>query len=290
MKTSPALISIVVAITVAGLVALAGSQGGLELSGWPVFGLCVALAFAIQWVAFVPAFILQTEHFFDLTGSLTYLTVSAVAVAYGNQDARALLLLALVAIWAVRLGSFLFLRIRRAGSDRRFNSIKPHAATFLMTWILQGLWVSLTLACALAAMTSERTVPMGPVAIVGALVWSLGFAFEVVADRQKTEFRLQPENKGNFITSGLWAWSRHPNYFGEILLWIGIAIIALPVLVGWQLVTLISPLFVWVLLTRISGVRMLEAHGKKKWGDDPAYQVYRSQTPALWPRKPKSLG
>ncbi len=288
MKTRSALLSIVVALTTAGVVALAASQGGLEYQGLPLFAICTALAFIIQWVAFVPAFVLQTEHFYDLTGSLTYLGVVATAVTLGNQDPRSFLLLVLVTIWAVRLGSFLFLRIRRAGSDRRFNSIKPHLATFLMTWTLQGLWVSLTLSCALAAMTSKQVVPLGPIAAVGALLWFLGFALEVIADRQKSQFKSQPENAGRFITSGLWAWSRHPNYFGEILLWVGVAIIALPVLASWQLVTLVSPLFVWVLLTRISGVRMLEAYGKRKWGDDPEYRAYRSRTPALLPKRPRA--
>ena len=125
------------------------------------------------------------------------------------------------------------------------------------------------------------------VAIVGIVVWVAGFAIEAVADRQKSVFKRDPANAGRFITSGLWAWSRHPNYFGEITLWTGIAIIAVPILDGWRWVTLISPVFVFLLLTRVSGIPLLEARGKKRWGDEQAYQEYTLNTPVLIPRPPK---
>jgi steroid 5-alpha reductase family enzyme len=115
----------------------------------------------------------------------------------------------------------------------------------------------------------------------------VGFLFEAVADDQKRRFRANPANEGRFIASGLWAWSRHPNYFGEITLWFGIALVALPALSGWQYATLISPVFVYLLLTRISGIPLLEARAKKRWGDEPAFQAYRARTPVLFPRPPK---
>ncbi|MDJ0787293.1 MAG: DUF1295 domain-containing protein [Myxococcota bacterium] len=268
-------------------VALAGSQGGALAFGVPVFGLCAAVSFAINWGVFVPSFIKQTEHYYDLTGGLTYLSVVACALLLvGTPDPRGLLLASLVAIWAIRLSSFLFLRIRRDGRDVRFDSMKPHFGRFLVAWTVQGLWVLLTAACALAAITTAETAPLGPFAVVGLLVWLLGFGIEVVADRQKQHFRSDPENRGRFITTGLWAWSRHPNYFGEIVLWIGVALIAIPVLSGWQYVTLVSPLFVTYLLTQVSGIPMLEAVGQKRWGDDPAYQRYLESTPSLIPRPP----
>ncbi len=274
------------ATLVALLVGWAGSQHGLSAFGLPTMMLCVLVAFAVQWLVFIHAWINRTERFFDLTGSLTYLTVVALALTLGNADPRSLLIALLVAIWAVRLGSFLFKRVSAAGHDRRFNSIKQSFSTFFMTWTLQGLWVSLTMACALAAMTAAQSVPLGPFAVVGALLWLLGFAIEVVADRQKTAFRADKANANRFISSGLWAWSRHPNYFGEIVLWLGICLIALPALTGWQHLTLISPLFVYLLLTKISGVRMLENRANKAWGEDPEYQAYKSKTPVLLLRPP----
>lgn len=103
-------------------------------------------------------------------------------------------------------------------------------------------------------------------AMIGFLIWVFGFAFEVIANSQKRKFSADPQNKGRFIQTGLWSRSRHPNYFGEIMLWLGIAIIALPVLQGWQWVALISPVFVTLLLTRVSGVPMLEKKADTKWG------------------------
>lgn len=284
-----AIIAIPIVLLIATALAWAGSQGGSTVIGVPLFALCIALAFVIQWIAFVPAFTNQTERYYDLTGTITYLSVTTVAVVLSaSTDARSLLLWALVAVWTIRLGTFLFKRIQAAGSDRRFDDIKPSFPQFLLTWTLQGLWVSFSLAAALAAITSVTKVGLDIFALAGLLVWLLGFGIEVIADWQKSRFRAAPENAGKFISTGLWAWSRHPNYFGEIVLWIGVAIIAFPVLRGWQWLTLISPVFVMILLTRISGVPMLEARADKKWGGQAEYEAYKARTPVLIPRPPSA--
>ena len=281
------LIAIVVALLVAAGVAWAGSQGGVTVAGLPLFALAAVVAFAIQWAVFVPSCRAQTEHWYDLTGSLTYLTVTIGTLLLASRfDARSLLLALLVSIWAVRLGSYLYRRIQKAGADTRFDDIKPSFTRFLMAWTLQGLWVFLTLAAALAAMTAASAPPFGLMGWLGAAVWAAGFAIEAIADAQKQAFRADAANQGRFIQSGLWAWSRHPNYFGEIVLWTGIALIALPALSGWQYVTLISPLFVYLLLTRVSGIPMLESRADERWGDEPEYQAYKSRTPVLFPRPP----
>jgi steroid 5-alpha reductase family enzyme len=192
----------------------------------------------------------------------------------------------MVVAWALRLGTFLFLRIRRDGRDGRFDEIKFDPLRFLMTWTLQGLWVLLTMAGALAIMTSIDRQPIGWVAMLGIAVWIIGFAVEITADRQKSVFKRDPANAGRFITTGLWAWSRHPNYFGEIVLWVGMAILAVPVLSGWRWIVLISPVFVTVLLTRVSGIPMLEARAKKRWGEDEKFKAYTADTPVLILRRP----
>jgi steroid 5-alpha reductase family enzyme len=284
-----AIISIPIVIIIAFLLGLAGSQGGQMIAGIPLYLVCFALAFLIQWIVFIPSYTNQTEMYFDLTGSITYLTVVTVAVLLSKPaDARSLILFALVAIWAIRLGSFLFMRIKKAGEDRRFRELKTSFPRFLMTWTLQGLWVCFTLAAALAVITSTVRVPLGWVAWLGLLIWIVGFGIEVIADRQKNQFREDPNNAGKFINTGLWAWSRHPNYFGEIVLWIGVAIIALPVLRGWQWVSMISPVFITLLLTRISGVPMLEARADEKWGGQEDYEAYKANTPVLVPRSPRN--
>jgi steroid 5-alpha reductase family enzyme len=269
-----ALLTFAIVVLVGLGVALAGSQGGASVLGVPIFALAVGLAFVIQWLAFIPAYLRQDESFFDLTGSLTYITVTILAVALSPVvDGRSILLLVLVVVWAGRLGTFLFRRVRKAGKDARFDDIKPSFLRFLNTWTLQGLWITFTLAAALAAITTNTRKELGLFAVVGFLVWLFGFAMEVVSDIQKSRFRADPKNKGKFINTGLWAWSRHPNYFGEIVLWVGVAIIALPVLRGWQWVALISPVFVALLITRISGVPLLEKRADEKWGGQEEYEA-----------------
>jgi steroid 5-alpha reductase family enzyme len=280
-----ALVSIPIVILVGLGVALAGSQGGASVLGIPLFAFSVGLAFLIQWLVFIPAYLRQTEKPFDLVGSITYISVTSLAVLLSPEvDDRSILLLVLVVIWATRLGTYLFLRIHQAGKDARFDELKTSFPRFLNTWTLQGLWVTFTLAAALTAITTTTRRELGWFALVGLLVWILGFAMEVLADTQKNSFRANPENKGKFIQTGVWAWSRHPNYFGEIVIWIGVAIIALPVLRGWQWVTLISPVFVTLLLTRISGVPMLEKRADAKWGGQEDYEAYKKRTPVLVPR------
>jgi len=280
---------IVGSILLGVLLAILGSSGGVSAGGLSVFAIAVLLAFVVNVVVFVPSFLKRTEHYYDLTGSSTYLLVTIVSLVLANNwDARSILLSALIAVWALRLGSFLFLRVRRAGKDRRFDKLKHNFGRFLMMWCIQGLWVSMTLGAALAAITAEDgRKPVGVAAVIGLLIWVVGFGIEVVADRQKSAFKSDPANNGRFITSGLWAWSRHPNYFGEILLWFGIALIALPNLGGWRWATLISPVFVWLLITRISGVPMLEARAEKKWGSEAAWQKYKAATPELVLRPPR---
>lgn len=280
-----ALIALPLVVAIGALVATAGSQGGATVAGVPVFALGVAAAFVIQWVAFIPSYLAQTERFFDLTGSLTYISITLLLVALTpGVDARGLLLAGMVIAWAARLGTFLFRRVGRAGADDRFDDIKPSLPRFLNVWTIQGLWVTFTAAAAWVALTSATRVPLDAFAAVGVVLWVAGFAIEIVADTQKSRFKADPANKGRFISTGLWSASRHPNYFGEIVLWIGVALVALPALRGWQLVALISPLFVALLLTRVSGIPLLEKKADARWGDDPAYQEYKRTTPVLIPR------
>lgn len=278
------LIAMTVILTIAGSLAYAGSQQGAVFNGLPVFALCGAIAFIIQWIAFIPAYKFQTEMFYDLTGSVTYLLVVTSAIVMSPEiDPRSLILAILVGVWAIRLGSFLFARINQDGSDSRFDEIKPNFGRFLVTWSLQGLWVFVTAAAALAAITTGSNQPIGWIGLSGIALWAAGFVIEVLADNQKSAFRGDPANNGKFIQSGLWAYSRHPNYFGEILLWVGVAVLAYPALQDWQLAALVSPLFVFLLLTKVSGIPLLEAKADKRWGDDPEYQAYKSSTPVLFP-------
>ena len=285
MKTIKFLSITLITVIIGYGIGLAGSDGGQLYQGTPIFLACVALAFIINWAAFVPAFFLQTEKFYDLTGSLTYLSLIGTSLYLSqNKNTLTYLLAALVIIWAVRLGTFLFSRIHRDGKDDRFDNIKPNFFRFLNAWSIQALWVVLTAAPVFVAISTVERQDFSLYTYIGLILWVTGFAIEVIADQQKTKFKKNPKNKGKFINTGLWSRSRHPNYFGEILLWFGVSVIVFPLLQGWQYAVLISPIFVTFLLTRVSGVPMLAAKGQKKWGDQADYQEYLKNTPVLIPR------
>ena len=272
------LISLVVFFIAISIAAATGIENVLRV---------VILAFLIQWVAYIPAYVFQTEKFYDLTGSLTYLSVTWYALIlvsgdFASANLTNIVIVLLISLWALRLGSFLFMRIHKDGEDKRFRTIKPSATQFFMTWTLQGLWVSLCSMCALTAISSDGGVVVNAMFYFGLGLFVLGFSTEIVADNQKSKFRSFSENRDKFITTGLWAKSRHPNYFGEIVLWTGIAVMSFSSLEGWQYLTLISPIFTYILLVYVSGVRMLEARADKKWGDDEDYIKYKSETPVLW--------
>tara|TARA_B100001109_G_C18852131_1_gene469807 strand:+ start:1422 stop:2261 length:840 start_codon:yes stop_codon:yes gene_type:complete len=251
------------------------------LTGLPDVKNLILLIFSIQWICFIPAFIFQTEKFFDLVGSITYLTaILTVLYITDTRNISDYIIVACIVLWAIRLGSFLFMRIHKAGEDRRFRDIKPNFTRFFMTWTLQGMWVSMCLLCVATAISSG--IITNSIFYIGLVIFIAGFAIEVVADNQKTVFRKNIANKDKFISTGLWAYSRHPNYFGEILLWFGIAIMSFSSLNGLQYLTLISPIFVYILLVYISGIRILENNGYKKWGHLESYKEYLQNTPRLF--------
>lgn len=253
------------------------------LTDLPLVKNLILLIFSIQWISFIPAYILKTEKFFDLMGSITYLTtiLAALYITDSGKIADYVIVLCVV-IWAIRLGSFLFMRIHKAGEDRRFREIKTNFTRFFMTWTLQGMWVSMCLLCVLTALSSHSGIILNNVFYIGLLIFIFGFIIEVVADHQKTVFRKDLKNKDKFISTGLWSYSRHPNYLGEILLWFGVAIMSFSSLQDLQYFTLISPIFVYILLVYISGIRILENQGDKKWGHLDSYKEYLKNTPRLF--------
>ena len=250
---------------------------------------CAVICIGIQWVVWIPASIGKTERFYDLTGGLTYLTVVGFSLWAGSQSEppslRELIVSLLVVIWSLRLSSFLYLRIHRTGKDGRFDQLKTSPIRFLVPWTLQGLWVFLTMIVVIVINSQADSAPaLGIWDGIGLSIWILGFGIEAIADNQKTVFNTEPENKGKWIDSGLWSYSRHPNYLGEILLWTGIAFFGISCFTGLERVAWISPIFIYLLLTKISGTPILDKRALEKWGDDPEYQKYRDNTPALIPR------
>ena len=283
MRTNLITIGIILATVLVGLfLVVAGSQNSIYLYNLPLFAICGFLIFIIQWIAFIPSYIFKTEKYFDITGSLTYITMLILVLTTKNTiDIRTAIIAIFVGVWAIRLGMFLFKRIISAGKDTRFDNLKNNFLKFLMTWTLQGLWVFVTFSAGIAAITSIKELPLGIFDVAGIIIFMVGFSIEVISDQQKSKFNTI--NNNQFINTGLWKYSRHPNYFGEILVWTGIALLSIHVLEGWQYCTLVSPLFVALLLTKISGIPMLESKSDIKWGDLPEYQNYKNQTPVLIP-------
>ena len=281
--------NIIIIICFASIIALGGSHNSMTYNGYPILFFCLSASFLVHWIIFIPSFLAKTEKFYDITGTLAYLItlyLASVLTSYSSGaslEPRTLIIIGMVSFWALRLGIFLFIRVLKVGEDRRFREAKKSFSKYLVWWTMSALWVFLTTANALTIIINNKKLVNQPIFYLGLLIWFIGILFEIIADEQKRRFRLNEKNRGKYISSGLWSISRHPNYFGEIILWIGIAIISLPTLSGFQYVTLISPLFIYLLLTRISGVNLLEESSDKKWGDLPEYEQYKKETPVLVP-------
>ena len=254
-----------------------------NLTGIQNITYAVLFIFLIHLVIFVPSYYFQTEKFFDLTGTISY--VSSVLFIFFKSNTvesinlGSLALSTFVIIWSLRLGTFLFLRIKKEGKDRRFNEIKKSFSWFFMTFSLSGMWVTICSICALTGIANG--IIFSSTTIIGIIIFIIGFTIEIIADSQKTKFRANDDNKDKFISSGLWKYSRHPNYLGEIILWLGISLISFSSLEGFQYVTLISPIFTYLLLVNVSGINLLEKSGKKKWGHLESYKIYKKNTPRL---------
>ena len=289
-----------VSIILGFIVAYIVGQNSVDFFGFPLLIFCFLYSYIVHWIFFIHAYIFQTEHYFDATGSFTYISLSIILIfnsifnsSFEGLNPYTYLIGIMVILWSLRLGMFLFKRVKDVGQDIRFLEMKKDFFWFFMTWTLSGLWVFLTYVAGLSAMTSINLIENMSFyhfifMLTGFLLWVVGFVIEILADNQKKIFRENPSNKGKFISSGLWAWSRHPNYFGEIILWLGIAIIAFPSMEGGEFLGLISPLFVYVLLTKISGIPMLEKSSDNKWGLEEDYIKYKKTTPILFLKKPSS--
>lgn len=264
----------------------------VDYAGCPSLLGLVLLALCVQWLFFVPAARFENEKFYDLIGALTYILVvlsgAYIALSRGGLSTRQVVVTAMVCIWAVRLGAYLAHRVYQVGKDGRFDHIKTDPYNFFMAWTLQGLWVVLTTLPVVIILTTQK--PQNQLTVwdyIGWSLWLFGFVIEVLADGQKSKFRQQAKHPGKWIDTGLWSWSQHPNYFGEIMLWLGLFVSGFSLYEGIQWIGVISPIFVFVLLTRMSGIPMLQERGDAKWGALPAYRDYRTQTSLLipWPRR-----
>lgn len=259
----------------------------VNVIGIPAMIIMLAIAFVIQWLIFIPSSILQTERFYDLTGSATYLilVLTASIISYTNNllTIQKIIIALSIGAWALRLGSFLFIRVLRAGEDKRFEHVKTAPRLFFMFWTLQGVWITICLAPALVAILHNDVSNDLLIFSFGLIIFVFGFIYEAIADRQKSVFNSNPTNQGKFINQGLWYYSRHPNYFGEFMVWAGITIMAFQFLGGFAYLALVSPIFTFIQINFISGASILQKRGLEKWGDESDYILYMKNTPKYIP-------
>lgn len=238
----------------------------------------------------------MSERFYDLSGSATHLLVIAVSLVYteSSKSPRQVFLSLASLIWLTRLGSFLYLRIEKDGRDERFNDLKRTFVSWTVPWIFQAAWVTLIQAPVILMNIREDPIKeygvkdIVTLSVFGVL-WIVGFIVECTADNEKFVFKTRAVNKGKFITTGIWKYSRHPNYFGEILMWWCVCIIVVCAdFTDWKLYgSLTSPFFTMVLLLGVSGIPMVDAIGLKRWGHVKEYQEYTKNTSLLIPWFPK---
>lgn len=242
------------------------------------------LDFVINWTAWGVAAIYKTEKFYDLTGSISFITVGLFSLTNaGHYHARQIGVTMMVLLWTVRLGSFLFLRTMITGGDSRFEEAKTKPGLFFVYWTVQAVWVWVCSLPLILENASVRNPGVNWSDVIGIMLYTTGFLVEAVADLQKFFFKKNPENKGRFVDVGLWKYARYPQYFGEILLWWGIFATAAAGLHGWEFVAIISPLFVMLLTLYVSGIPIQEKQAKERWGDSQEYMDYRRKTNFLVP-------
>jgi steroid 5-alpha reductase family enzyme len=246
-----------------------------------------AIALAVNGAFFAVAARLKTDVVTDLSYSLTFALLAVALLFTGAREPVQLTASLLVVIWAARLGVYLFRRILRMKVDHRFDGMRDRPLRFARFWLLQAVAVAVIMLPVTYLLDQSDPPGLGPWAAAGAAVWLAGLLLESVADAQKAAFRARPENRGRFISSGLWRYSRHPNYFGEILVWWGLFVFVVPALCGVAFAVVAGPAFITVLLLFVSGIPPLERSSDEKYGDDPAYREYKRRTSVLIPLPPR---
>jgi steroid 5-alpha reductase family enzyme len=252
------------------------------------FLVALGISVAVNAVFFAAAAALKTDKVTDLSYSLSFAVLAVVLLLLGHdRGALTVTTAILVVAWAARLGWYLFGRILKTGVDHRFDGMRDHVLKFARFWALQAFTVWLVMLPSIRLFArGARGAPLAA-SLPGFALWAIGFAIEIAADAQKAAFRRDPANAGRFIATGLWAWSRHPNYFGEALLWWGLFAAAAPSFRGWEFLTAMGPLGLTLLLLFVSGVPLLEKAADRRWGADAAYADYKRRTSLFVPLPPR---
>jgi steroid 5-alpha reductase family enzyme len=250
--------------------------------------LSLGIALAVNGAFFAVAAARRTDVVTDLSYSLTFALLAVVLPFTGAAKPVQLVASLLVLVWAARLGTYLFRRILRTKVDHRFDGMRETPLRFARFWLLQAITVAVVMLPVSYLLDQDKPSTLGGWSIAGAAVWLVGLVVEAVADAQKAAFKAKVENRGRFIASGLWRYSRHPNYFGEMLVWWGLFVYAVPVLHGAAFGVALGPVFITLLLLFVSGIPPLERSADQTYGSEPAYREYKRRTSILVPLPPRS--
>ncbi|XP_024022162.1 uncharacterized protein LOC21400387 isoform X1 [Morus notabilis] len=254
-------------------------------------GFTAIVTVGYQFLFFIITALLKIDKLTDFAGSTNFIVLAILTlVVKGSWHFRQVVLSSLVIIWGLRLGLFLLLRILQWGEDRRFDEMRGNLGRLAVFWISQAVWVWTVSLPVTVVNASDRNPSLHAADIVGWIIWIIGFAIEAIADQQKLSFKNSPENRGKWCNVGLWKYTRHPNYFGEIFLWWGIFVAATPILDGAEWLVIFGPIFLTLLLLFISGLPLLEESADKKYGNVAAYRIYKRTTSPLIPLPPLVYG
>ena len=245
--------------------------------------LSFGVAFAVNGAFFAVAAARKTDVVTDLSYSLTFAVLAVVLLFTGAREPVQLIAALLVLAWAVRLGAYLFRRILRMKVDHRFDGMRDDPLRFARFWFLQAITVAVVMLPVSYLLDRGDPPGFGGFATAGACIWLAGLLIEAVADAQKSAFKTKEANRGRFIASGLWRYSRHPNYFGEMLVWWGLFVYVVPALHGAAYAVVVGPVFITLLLLFVSGIPPLERSADARYGGDPAYADYKRRTSILVP-------
>jgi len=245
--------------------------------------IALLIALGINILMFIPAFIWKTDKLTDISYAVTFALLGIISIAIGGITIPSIILVVAILLWSIRLGSYLLIRIHKMGRDKRFDEMRKSFWRFGRFWVLQGLTVWVVLLPSIIFLGKSPT-ELSWCSYIGLIIWACGLAIEAIADIEKFRFINNPDNKGKWIDSGIWKYSRHPNYFGEITLWFGLYFFVLSNLTAVEaLIGIIGPLYIALLILFVSGVPLLEKGADKKWGDNPEYIKYKKRTSVLIP-------
>lgn len=248
--------------------------------------IALLLILLLNYAVFLLAYKQQTDHYTDITYAFSFLFVAAYFFfSGGDYSTSKSFLFLMIALWALRLGIYLRSRVVNMGEDKRFINIRPYFGRFFRFFTIQGVGICLISLPFLIGFQKDLypNNQYNWVKFLGAFLMIGGFLMEAIADYQKNTFRNDENNNGQFMSIGLYSFIRHPNYLGEILFWTGVFIFVSPFLIGWEYLSIISPIFISILLIFISGIRLLEKSSSKRYGHLDSYQAYFNSTWRLIP-------